>query len=1044
MQRKRQIVFGVAVVVLLVLAGWVGLRLLRPSGERVQHRGLEAIRVPEGFVVEQVAAGELVSYPTFATFDERGRLFVTEANGPNSMTTEEMLKDPGHRVRVLTDTNGDGVFDESRTFADKLPLPRGLLWYRGSLYVAASPDLLRFDDPNGDGVADHREVLLSGWVLSVNGATLGGPFLGPDGWLYLTDARRGYKIQTKEGPVLEGKGPRIWRCRPDGTGLEWVSAGGFDNPVEVVFTPSGETIGTMTYYTDPKAGQRDALMHWVEGGVYPKPHSAVQEDKLKLTGELMPVMSKFPRVSPSGLERYRGSSFGPEYRDNLFSVQFNTHRVVRHVVSRSGATFQTRNENFLTSSDPDFHPTDVTEDADGSLLVLDTGGWFIKGCPVSRVAKPEYRGAIYRIRKKGAPPIHNPRGEDLKLETLSPAQLVRHLEDLRPAVKDRALDLLVRAGASSLEALAGVLKDAQSPETRCAAAFGLHRISSTQAQQAVRTALKDPDFQVRVAAARAVGLARDREAVERLMEMVQADEPPVRRQAATALGQIGDGRSAEALLAAAANPVDRFVEHAIIRSLIGFNEPAAVLKALKHPSPRVRKAALIVLDQMDDAPLRRQHVAAALADGDPDLRNTALWVVSHHPDWSGEVLQFLRARLTGPALSEEDAKQVGEVLVSFAEAAAVQSLVAEQLGSNATAPERKLFLLETMDRTLLPKLPDNWVEQIGRQAQSPNLELRSRAVSMIRSRSIHSLVSLLDPIANNSDEPAALRISALGALVSTRPELNDEQFRFLLAQLRPETAASERLLAAQVLGRAKLNDQQLLLVARKHLPEAGPVTRSTLLDAFQGNNNPEVGSALVSALLESSRGIDSFEQAPLQELFKSYPESVRSASAPLLARLQRVRQERTQRLHELEGRLPDGDPARGQKIFFGQKVACSSCHTIGAEGKEVGPDLTSVGAIRSRHDLLEAIIFPSASFVRGHEVSRVQTANDIYVGIAAEGAQVPGAVILKTGPGAWVRIPRSEILSMKPSTVSLMPEGLDEVLKREELADLIAFLESQK
>ena len=58
-----------------------------------------------------------------------------------------------------------------------------------------------------------------------------------------------------------------------------------------------------------------------------------------------------------------------------------------------------RTRDFLTSRDPDFHPTDVIEDADGSLLVLDTGAWFIHGCPISRVAKPEIKGAIYRIRR---------------------------------------------------------------------------------------------------------------------------------------------------------------------------------------------------------------------------------------------------------------------------------------------------------------------------------------------------------------------------------------------------------------------------------------------------------------------------------------------------------------------------------------------------------------------------------------------------------------------------------------------------------------------
>ena len=76
-----------------------------------------------------------------------------------------------------------------------------------------------------------------------------------------------------------------------------------------------------------------------------------------------------------------------------------------------------------------------------------------------------------------------------------------------------------------------------------------------------------------------------------------------------------------------------------------------------------------------------------------------------------------------------------------------------------------------------------------------------------------------------------------------------------------------------------------------------------------------------------------------------------------------------------------GDVTRGRQVYFGKKAACSSCHTIGLEGGDVGPDLTAVGAVRSVHDLIEAIIFPSASFVPGHEIYRVETADDVYSGV---------------------------------------------------------------
>src|SRR5207253_8878924 len=198
----------------------------------------------------------------------------------------------------------------------------------------------------------------------------------------------------------------------------------------MVFTPAGEMIGTMTYFTNPKMGERDALLHYVEGGVYPKVTPIV--NRYKRTGDLMPAMTKFARIAPAGLALYRGSNFGSEYEGNLFSAQFNPHRIQRHILERSGATFRTTDEDFLTSDDPDFHPTDVLEDADGSLLVIETGAWYLHSCPVSRIAKPEIQGAIYRIRRKGAPRTEDPWGLRLKLETKPPRELAAVLGDTRP------------------------------------------------------------------------------------------------------------------------------------------------------------------------------------------------------------------------------------------------------------------------------------------------------------------------------------------------------------------------------------------------------------------------------------------------------------------------------------------------------------------------------------------------------------------------------------------------------------------------------------
>jgi putative heme-binding domain-containing protein len=65
--------------------------------------------------------------------------------------------------------------------------------------------------------------------------------------------------------------------------------------------------------------------------------------------------------------------------------------------------------------------------------------------------------------------------------------------------------------------------------------------------------------------------------------------------------------------------------------------------------------------------------------------------------------------------------------------------------------------------------------------------------------------------------------------------------------------------------------------------------------------------------------------------------------------------------------LPNGDVRRGHEVFNRPKLACTACHAIGYLGGKVGPDLTRIGAVRAKRDLLEAIAFPSASFVRAPE-----------------------------------------------------------------------------
>src|SRR5690606_17379920 len=153
-----------------------------------------------------------------------------------------------------------------------------------------------------------------------------------------------------------------------------------------------------------------------------------------------------------------------------------------------------------------------------------------------------------------------------------------------------------------------------------------------------------------------------------------------------------------------------------------------------------------------------------------------------------------------------------------------------------------------------------------------------------------------------------------------------------------------------------------------------------------------------------------------------------------------VHAERLERIRVLEDQIPTGTLESGRALFFG-KAVCSTCHTIGNEGGTLGPDLTSIQKDRSAHDLLEAIIYPSVSFVREYETYRITTQQTQYTGIIQR--QSPTEVLLATDPQTSVLIPRKDIQTMELIDVSLMPPGLDKILTNQEMADLMAFLIGQ-
>ncbi|GAC1465580.1 MAG: c-type cytochrome [Isosphaeraceae bacterium] len=1028
---------GAAVAVALLVS-------LPASAGETEINGV-TFTLPSGFTIEPIAGPPLVDRPIVADFDEQGRLYVADSSGSNDPVQTQLARKP-HRIVRLEDTDGDGRFDRRTIFADKMMFPEGAMWLDGSLYVSAPPSIWKLTDTDGDGVADRRVEWFEGKTLTGCANDLHGPYAGPDGWIYW--CKGAFDKQTYERP---GKKPfvtrasHIFRCRPDGSGIEPVMTGGMDNPVDVVFTPGGERIFTTTFFQHPGGGQRDGLIHAVYGGVYGKVHD-VLDGHTRTSAEVLPVLTHLGPAAPCGLTSYESAAFGAPYLDNLFACNFNLQKVTRHVLTPKGATYLSRDEDFLVAKEHDFHPTDVLEDADGSLVVLNTGGWYKLCCPTSQLAKPDVLGAIYRVRRTGAAKVEDPRGLRISWTGSTPEALTGLLDDPRPAVRRRAIAELGRGGTGSVPALTATVQKGTTPLARRNAVWASTRIDDARAREVARAALGDRDETVRQVAAHSASVRVDREALPFLLTLLGGPSDQNRRVAAEAIGRIGDASAVPALLSAASAANDRVLSHALTYALIEINDPKPIAARLSGARAGTLRAALVALDQMENGGVKPEVVAPELASKDRATREAASWIASRHPEWGSALAGFLKGRLEEKELSEEDQAELSGQLARFASETPVQDLISESIQNKDAPSTSRRVALQAVARSGLKEVPARWIEGVAKVLSSGPETLRSLAVAAARALPLtgekgRGLTKALLLIGDDAKLPAAARLDALAAVPGGLSTIAPAQFAFLVGELDPEKAPASRSAAANLLSKATLDTAQLLALTDA-VKAAGPLEMDRLLTAFENASDNTVGEKLIEALKHSS-AIGSLRIDMIKPRIAKFGEQVRREADTLYATLNADAAKQNVRLESLLPTLKGGDVRRGQEVFNSAKAACLSCHAVGYVGGTIGPDLTAIGRIRTERDLLEAILFPSLSFVRSYEPLTVATrAGKVVNGLLRKDSSEE--VVLALSATEEAHIPRDDIEEVRPGTVSVMPAGLDQQLTSKELADLLAFLLSRK
>jgi putative membrane-bound dehydrogenase-like protein len=909
-----------------------------------------AATLPDGFTLEVAAAAPLVRHPMMGCIDDQGRLYIGDAAGLN-LKKDELEKQLPNRILQLTDTKGDGHYDKVTVFADKMTFPQGGCWLNGSLYVASPPGIWKLTDTKGDGVADQREMIVGGFDYTGNAADIHGPFLHPNGRLYWCHGRKGHRVAQKDGTLVhEGLASGIWSCNPDGSDIQWHALASADNPTEIVLTPEGDIIGAVNlFYNQPRG---DVLIHWLYGGVYPRADQLQAIAGLPRTVDL-PVMHNFGHVAVSGLCLLRSGALDPAWRGQIFITHFNTQRVARMELIPDGATYRTREHEFLKLNAPDAHLTDVIEDRDGSLLVLDTGGWFRIGCPSSLTAKPEILGAIYRIKRVG----------QSKTETAA-APLV--------AIAPKSEDELLAALASTF------------PKTRMAA----------------------------------------------------CEEVAKRR--------LAGGKFEKALLAMLAEPLEPALEHGAMFAALRIHLPA-LTQLREARNPLLIRRLLLLSDQTPEGAENSRDIVTLAARyfsaEDRDLAAAAIQVAARQPDAASLLREDFGRWLQDPAPSAANLRVMEAIVGPQLANPAAQATLGSLLGHPLVAARRVAWQI-IAGQTGAVNNPE-WLPVLQAQlasASAGDLPLVLAAMKKLRAPQFREA---LEAFAKDEKQPLTLRLRALDAMAGGQ-KLEPASFALLLKTATDFSApASARIQAASMLGAAALTHEQQSEFAPQ-FASLGPVELREALCAVGKAKDPETGRAFAQAIVNSPVLV-AVQESVYRTAFQGYPPEIfEQTLLPALRTAEAGVEKQRRRLGPLaEKALAEGRPEEGRKLFETGHGSCIACHQIGDVGRSIGPNLSHIGAIRREIDILESIIFPSATIARDYEAHAIESAGgETLIGVI-KSHTAEGLLLVDIG-GQEHNIRHDQITGDTILPTSLMPVGLDQTLTEPELLNLVAYLRSRK
>lgn len=943
------------------------------------QQALETFALQDGLQLELVAAEPLVNDPVAVDFDADGRMYVAELRGYSEQAQERL-----GRIRRLTDTDGDGVYDEASVFADNLAWPTALICWQDGLFVADAPDILFLTDRDGDGRADERRVVLTGLGTNNVQGLVNSFRWGLDNRIHAAGSSNGGALRSPDAPeeqavVFRG---RDFAFDPRTLAVEATSGGAqhgmsFDDVGRKYVCSNSDHVQQVMYedrylarnpYLAPPSARLSIAADGPQAEVYrasPVEPWRIVRTRLRVAGQVPGPVEGGGRpagyfTSATGVTIVRGSAWPEALRGLVVVGDVGSNIVHRKRLEGSGLELVARridrDSEWVASRDIWFRPAQFANAPDGSLYILDVYREVIEHPdslpPIIKrhldLTSGRDRGRVYRLAPAGF--RHQP---PPRLSQAATGELVELLAHANAWHRETAQRLIIeRQDASVVPQLERMVHDCQQALGRLHALYTLDGLGALDAETLVG-ALQDADPQVR---RHAVRLSEQRAVREpalaaRLLAMTEDPDLEVCYQLAFSLGYLEGPGCHAALVRLARRHADNRWMRLAIQSSLG-HSAAGLLVAL-----------------LQDAAFRA-------ASG------------------SGELLAAL-------------ARQVG---LQQREAEVVQLLQAvEQL------PGTEAGLAQTVVGSLAEGLAAR---------QSPLTELLAQGKS---GQMLARILADAQHIALQEDTEPAVRAAAIAHLaLGSFSELR-ELFTSLLASQQPQEV---QLAALGVL--ARLDDPDVAELILQAWPGLTPRVRVAAAEALLARSDRAL--VVLDAIEAGAFPPSELEPTRLRLLAESGDERVRARAKPLLERLAVGRRQDVVAAYQAALTLP-ADPARGKEVF---KKVCAACHRAQGVGYEIGPNLATLKN-RGPETILVNVLDPSRE-VNPQYLSYVLVTTDgrVITGLLAD--ETASSVTLKRAENASDTVLRVDIEELRSSGLSLMPEGMEKDIDPQAMADLIAYL----